>query len=64
MSAVGAMVARLGGNPQVAPTNGTIEQRVTIERVEFPNVTSSDEITEAFRSLVDDAAQWANRRKG
>lgn len=64
MSAVGAMIARLGGNPQVAPANGTIEQRVTIERVEFPNVTSSDEITEAFRSLVDDAAQWANRRKG
>ena len=64
MSAVGAMIARLGGNPQVAPANGTIEQRVTIERVEFPNVISSDEITEAFRSLVDDAAQWANRRKG
>ena len=64
LSAVGSMIARLGGNPQIASTNDTIEQRVTIERVEFPNVTSSDEITEAFRSLVDDAAQWANRRKG
>lgn len=63
LSAVGLMASRLGGNTQVAPANDTIEQRVIIEHVEFPNVTSSDEIQEAFHSLVDDAAQWANRRK-
>ena len=64
LSAKGLMASRLGNNTQVAPTNDTIEQRVTIEHVEFPNVTSSDEIQDALRSLVDDAAQWANRRKG
>lgn len=64
LSAKGLMASRLGNNTQVAPANDTIEQRVTIEHVEFPNVTSSDEIQEAFRSLIDDAAQWANRRKG
>lgn len=63
LSAVGLMASRLGGNTQVTPANDTIEQRVIIEHVEFPNVTSSDEIQEAFHSLVDDAAQWANRRK-
>lgn len=64
LSAKGLMASRLGNNTQVAPANDTIEQRVTIEHVEFPNVTSSDEIQDALRSLVDDAAQWANRRKG
>lgn len=64
LSAKGLMASRLGNNTQVAPANDTIEQRVTIEHVEFPNVTSSDEIQDAFRSLIDDAAQWANRRKG
>ena len=64
LSAKGLMASRLGNNTQVAPANDTIEQRVTIEHIEFPNVTSSDEIQDALRSLVDDAAQWANRRKG
>ena len=64
LSAKGLMASRLNNNTQVASANDTIEQRVTIEHVEFPNVTSSDEIQEAFRSLIDDAAQWANRRKG
>ena len=64
LSAKGLMASRLGNNTQVAPANDTIEQRVIIEHVEFPNVTSSDEIQDALRSLVDDAAQWANRRKG
>lgn len=41
----------------------TLEQYVTIEQVNFPNVTSSREIEEAFESLVNDAAQWARRRK-
>lgn len=63
LSAKGLMASRLCNNTQVTPANDTIEQRVTIEHVEFPNVTSSDEIQDALRSLVDDAAQWANRRK-
>lgn len=43
--------------------SGTVEQLVRIEHVEFPNVTSSDEISDAFASLVNDAAQWAQRRR-
>lgn len=41
----------------------SIEQTVRIEHVEFPNVTSSDEISDAFATIVNDAAQWAQRRK-
>lgn len=46
----------------VAPSSGVLEQHVTIEHVEFPNVTSSHEIEEAFASLANDAAQWARIR--
>lgn len=62
-AAAGLMSARLNDNPQIAPNYDTIEQNVTIEHVEFPNVTSSDEIQDAFRSIIDDAAQWVHRRK-
>lgn len=44
------------------PTEGTIEQTVHIDKVEFPNVTSRSEIEEAFISLTNDAAQWARRK--
>ena len=44
------------------PTEGTIEQTVHIDKVEFPNVTSRSEIEEAFVSLTNDAAQWARRK--
>lgn len=40
----------------------TIEQKVTIEHVEFPDVTSAGEIIQAFEGLTNDAAQWAQRR--
>lgn len=64
LAAIGMMASRFNNVASVQSTHDTIEQTVTIERVEFPNVTTADEIQEAFRSLVDDAAQWANRRKG
>ena len=60
---IGALVDKISGSTSIASTHDTIEQSVTIERVEFPNVTSSDEIQDAFASLVNDAAQWASRRK-
>ena len=57
------MADRLSSGPSVTVDGGTVEQLVRIEHVEFPNVTSSDEISDAFASLVNDAAQWAQRRK-
>jgi hypothetical protein len=36
--------------------NGTLEQNIRIEHVEFPNVTSSSEIEDAFASIVNDAS--------
>ena len=58
------MASRLGTNTQIAPTDNVVQPNINIERVEFPNATSSDEIQDAIRSLADDATQWANRRKG
>lgn len=60
---ISALADKISGSTSIASTHDTIEQSVTIERVEFPNVTSSDEIQDAFASLVNDAAQWASRRK-
>ena len=54
--------SHLSGTPAVA-AGGSLEQHVTIEQVNFPGVTSSREIEEAFENLVNDAAQWIQRRK-
>ena len=54
----------MGGFGSVEPTSADFNQTVTIESVSFPGVTSSREIEEAFENLVNDAAQWARRRKG
>ena len=51
-----AYVNAAGGAPQ------TVQQEVTI-RAEFPNATDRYEIEAAFASLVNDAAQFANRKK-
>lgn len=40
-----------------------LEQNIHIDHVEFPNVTSSDEIKDAFQTIANDAAQWARRRR-
>ena len=67
-SAGAASIALLGsqlsgvGLPSAQSTD--LEQHVTIEQVNFPNVSSAREIEEAFENLVNDAAQWARRRKG
>lgn len=61
VAAMNLMGQRL--NPvSTMPTEGTIEQTVHIDKVEFPNVTSRSEIEEAFVSLTNDAAQWARRK--
>lgn len=61
VAAMNLMGQRL--NPvSTMPTEGTIEQTVHIDKVEFPNVTSRSEIEEAFISLTNDAAQWARRK--
>lgn len=62
-SFVGMLASRMDNGTPVASTHDTIEQTVTIEHVEFPNVTSADEINEAFATIVNDAAQWANRKR-
>ena len=38
-----------------------VEQNVTIS-AEFPNVTNSSEIEDAFNNLINEAAQYANRK--
>lgn len=45
----------------VQELNSSFEQTVTIT-AEFPNVTNSSEIEDAFNSLINDAAQYANRK--
>lgn len=60
---IGTLADKISSNAQVASTHDTLEQIVTIEHVEFPNVTSANEINQALESLVNDAAQWASRRK-
>lgn len=62
-SFIGMLASRMDNSTPVASTHDTIEQTVTIEHVEFPNVTSADEINEAFATIVNDAAQWANRKR-
>ena len=62
-SFIGMLASRMDNSTPVASTHDIIEQTVTIEHVEFPNVTSADEINEAFATIVNDAAQWANRKR-
>ncbi len=62
IAAIALMASKLSGTA-VSPVEGSIEQTIHIDSVEFPNVTSSDEIKEAFASIADDAVQWARRRK-
>lgn len=63
LAAMALLGSRIGGIGAPAPASTDFEQHVTIESVSFPGVTSSREIEEAFESLVNDAAQWARRRK-
>lgn len=44
-----------------ASTNSQLEQTVTIT-AEFPNATDRNEIAEAFKTLVNEASQYANRK--
>ena len=46
----------------VSTNNETLEQKVTIT-AEFPNATNHSEIEQAFDSLINRAAQFANRKK-
>lgn len=62
-AAMALLGQRMSGIGLPAAANTDLEQHVTIEHVSFPGVTSSREIEEAFESLVNDAAQWARRRK-
>lgn len=62
VAAMAIMGQRLNTTP-VETAHDYIEQTVHIDEVSFPNVTSADGIQEAFISLVNDAAQWARRRK-
>lgn len=61
MAVFSLMAERLNGI-SVSPVHDTLEQNVHVEAT-FPNVTSSDEIVEAFNTITNDAAQWARRRK-
>lgn len=48
--------------PPIDSTSPQLEQYLTIERVEFPNVTNSNEIEQAFANLANDASQYVRRR--
>lgn len=62
IAALSLMAQKLSTVP-VDSTHDSIEQTIHIDNIEFPNVTSSDEITDAFASIANDAVQWARRRK-
>ena len=63
LAAMALLGSRVSGIGAPTPASTDFEQHITIESVSFPGVTSSREIEEAFESLVNDAAQWARRRK-
>ena len=46
----------------ISTNNETLEQNVVIT-AEFPNATDHNEIEQAFDSLINRAAQFANRKK-
>lgn len=48
--------------PNIHTTESTVEQNVKIEAT-FPNVSNHSEIEEAFNNLVNEAAQYAYRKK-
>lgn len=56
-SAVGALKT-----PQVRTNGDTLQQEVTIH-AEFPNATNHSEIEQAFDTLINRAAQYANRNR-
>ena len=62
IAALALMAQKLTTVP-VEGTHDSIEQTIHIDSVEFPNVTSSDEIKDAFASIANDAVQWARRRR-
>lgn len=51
------------GNYRTETPQTQLEQSIHIDKVEFPNATDRNEIEEAFRSLTNDAAQWARLRQ-
>ena len=57
MSNLSLLTSAIGVND----TNQVLEQMVSIE-ASFPNATDRYEIEEAFNSLVNKAAQYANRK--
>lgn len=61
-AAISLMTQKLGIS-SIDPLHESIEQTIHIDSVEFPNVTSSDEIQNAFISLANDAIQYAKVRK-
>lgn len=63
LAAMAMLGSRVSGIGLPSSTDNSLEQHVIIESVSFPGVTSSREIEEAFENLVNDAAQWARRRK-
>lgn len=62
MAAMALMGDKVSNVPIATPFQETLEQQVHVEAV-FPNVVNSNEIQDAFNSIVNDAAQWAQRRK-
>lgn len=47
----------------IEPTVTQLDQTIHIDEVTFPNVSSSDEIKNAFASIANDAVQWAKVRR-
>lgn len=63
LRAVSAIVGATSLTPGITPAmTQTLEQDVTIH-AEFPNVQDRNEIEEAFKTLVNEASQYANRKR-
>lgn len=63
LRAVSAIVGATSLTPGITPAMAqTLEQDVTIH-AEFPNVQDRNEIEEAFKTLVNEASQYANRKR-
>jgi hypothetical protein len=63
LRAVSAIVGAASLTPSITPAMAqTLEQDVTIH-AEFPNVQDRNEIEEAFKTLVNEASQYANRKR-
>ncbi|MCM1324000.1 MAG: hypothetical protein NC218_07550 [Acetobacter sp.] len=60
---LGMMMEKLSSTIVPDTDKQVLEQKITIERIEFPEAQDKNEILEALHSLPDMASQWARIKK-